>query len=1173
MKKILGIDLGVASIGWAYTMEDDNKSSILGLGVRIVPLQPDEKDEFSRGNKISKNQKRTLRRTQRKGYDRYQLRKKYLSDQLLKSGMFPEKELFKLSAVELYGLRSKAINEQIGLNELGRILFHLNQKRGYKSSRKDIKEDAKLTEYETEINNRYQKLSEKKLTIGEHFYNCLKEDNWYRIKEKIFPRQAYMEEFDRIWDAQQKFYPKILTDDLRKKICSEIIFYQRPLKSQKGLVSICDFEGQTYITPEGKNIFSGPRVTPKSSPLFQVCKIWETINNITIKNRKGEDFIISSDQKQIIYEHLDNNIKLSQAELFKILEIGKNDGYYANALINKKGLQGNTTKAKLIDVLNDYPGFDHLLSFPFAIENLEPVVDADTGEIITRKIISPNYESQPLYKLWHIIYSIPDEESVVRKLVKQFQLPEEAAKQLAKIDFTNSSFGNKSSRAIRKILPYLLEGNNYYNASVLAGYNPSDSITTKDNNARLLQDALKNLPKNSLRQPVVEKVLNQLINLVNAILSNPKYGRPDEIRVELARELKQSRDERNDTFKRINEIERYHDKIRKILSEHPEYPRKTITKRDIERYKLWEEFGNRSPYEPNKIIGISKLFNGEYDIEHIIPKSRLFDDGYSNKTICPRKINSGQFAKNQMTAYDYMQGTNEDAFNNFLALVDTAYVRGFNGIKITKAKRDRLLMTIDKIPQDFIQRQLTETRYISRKAREILMPICRNVLTTSGSVTSYLRNQWGWNDVLVRLNWEKYPTEDKSKEVVDGRTRYKINNWSKRDDHRHHAIDALTIACTNESIIHRLNNLNKLKESNGTSNGTNTSHSAVESLKTYIDKIRPFTTEQVEKAAEGILISVKSGKKVATFSKRKVRKNGKSTVVQEKIITPRGPLSEESVYGKIIIKGKEEYVIRKKLGAGIGYLFTGKETQGVLDSIVDKGIRTAIKNRLIAFDNNPKLAFADLENNPVWLNEEKRISIKSIRCFARLNNTISVNEGGADGSSYIKYYKPGNNHHVALYKDSSGKIIEHTVTLWHAVERIKHGLPVIIENPANLWNLINDRKTDLPELFLEQLPEFNWEYIVSMQQNEMFIFDLNADQINELIKSGNYKAISDNIYRVQKMSVGDLSFRHHLATSLENKRDEKRIRSFKDFNVIKVKLNCLGEIIKVGEHQLMELRS
>src|SRR5262249_8737882 len=148
-----------------------------------------------------------------------------------------------------------------------------------------------------------------------------------------FPRAAYVEEFDRIWKVQQVHYSSLLTDALFQKVRNEIIYYQRRLKSQKGLVNICEFEGREYADKDGKTVFGGPKVAPRSSPLFQVEKIWESINTITIKSKRGELFELTAEHRQAIFEYLDNNPNLSQAKLFEILGISTKAGYFANAQI------------------------------------------------------------------------------------------------------------------------------------------------------------------------------------------------------------------------------------------------------------------------------------------------------------------------------------------------------------------------------------------------------------------------------------------------------------------------------------------------------------------------------------------------------------------------------------------------------------------------------------------------------------------------------------------------------------------------------------------------------------------------------------------------------------------------------------------------------------------------
>ncbi|MBK6731396.1 MAG: type II CRISPR RNA-guided endonuclease Cas9 [Bacteroidetes bacterium] len=938
MKKILGLDLGVSSIGWALIEEDGSKRTILGMGSRIIPLSTDDKNEFSRGNAITKNQKRTVKRTIRKGYDRYQLRKSYLKDYLNKIGMMPDASLFNISALELYGLRDAAVNQKISLQEIGRIRFHLNQKRGYKSSRLDKSEDKKETEYVQKLVDRFQIIKDSNITVGQFFFKGLQADEHFRIKEQVFPREAYMQEFDLIWKTQNKFYPDIINDVNKEEIRNRIIYYQRPLKSQKGLVSICEFEGAFY-KKEDKEIFGGPKVAPRSSPLFQVCKIWESINNIQIRDRKGDKFEISIDQKQKLFEYLDANERLTETALYKILGISKNDGFYGNQM-TEKGIQGNLTKTAFKKIFGDEKELSKYLEFNLEEEEYENI-DKNTGEVSIRLRIKPDFENKELYKLWHLVYSIKDEESLAKNLKSMYNFSDEIIKEIIKLDFSKSSFSNKSSRAIRKILPYLQRGLGYSSACEMSGYNHSNSLTKSENIARRLLEKLPLLKKNSLRQPIVETILNQMINVVNAI--DEKYGKPDEIRVELARELKQSREERNKATININKRERENKNIESILSE---LNLKT-NRKSIEKFRLYKEINNEESklnatcIYCNQALSFASSINGNgVEVEHIIPRSRLFDDSFQNKTLVHTHCN---LAKGNMTAFDFMQSKSEKDFNEYLDRVEML----FKNKIISKAKRDKLLTSADKIPQDFIARQLRETQYVAKKAREILLQYCHHVNATSGGVTDYLRHQWGWNDVLMNLQLERYRTVGQT-EFIDVsendviKKKEVINNWTKRNDHRHHAVDALTVACTSQGIIQRLNTLNKYVQR--IENETKTdSLKSEQTLKTFVQNERPFTTREVETEVDKILVSFKSGKKVATKGRRLIKKGGKNIIAQSDIIVPRGALSEESIYGKI--KLIERNVPLRKLF----------ETP---DAILKRYIKAKVNDRIKEHNNDTKKAFS-----------------------------------------------------------------------------------------------------------------------------------------------------------------------------------------------------------------------
>jgi CRISPR-associated endonuclease Csn1 len=1232
MKKILGLDLGSTSIGWALINEGDEGNEILGMGCRIIPYSENEAGDFKQGTGESKNHQRTIKRTQRKGYDRYQLRRHALRLTLEQFGLKPNSCHFNLTALSLYGLRAKAIEEKIELAEIGRILFHFNQRRGYKHGVKEESGDKKQREFVEKINNRYEQIKER-YSIGQYFTKELEKDPLFRIKDKVFPRHAYISEFNQIWAFQQQFYPEILTNELGARLRDEIIYYQRPLKSQKGLVSICEFEG--FLTANGKTnngklVFAGPKVAPRSSPLFQVCKIWESINNISITTinqdtNKYEKIKLDLDQKMKLFQYLDEHENLSEKKLFEILELEMGQKYFTNAMIKKRGIQGNLTKATLIKALKGHPNLKDLMKMELEVESYD-LVDKTTGELIVRQRITPLIEADEIYQLWHVLYSGQKERNY-NLLKAKFNINNEYAEKLFEIDFTKGGYGNKSVKAMRHILPYLMQGFVYSDACLMAGYRHSDSLTTDERSRKILKDKLDLLPKNSLRQPVVEKILNQMINVVNAIIEN--YGRPDEIRVELARELKQSKQERNEYYNNASARDRQNKRIAERLGN--EYGVKG-NKRNIEKWRLFHEVGGRCLY-CNKQLTITQLLRGvEADIEHIIPRSLYFDDSFSNKTISHVECNK---AKGQSTAFDFMNGKPDDQFQDYINRVAELSHSPGNQIddgaqcvvnKLNRTKFQRLMMERKDIPQDFISRQLRETQYIARKAREILEQVALNVYATSGTVTERLRHLWGWDNILMQLQLPKYRSigltefiESQNGSGTENNER--IIGWNKRMDNRHHAIDALTIACTKQGFIQRINTLN----SEHTRQEIFAEIKDVEfkekltALEKYLILKRPFPTYEVENQVSKVLISFKSGKKVATIGVRKRKVDGSLKTVQTGVIIPRGALSEESVYGKIkvtsnaplkklfeapelIVSQRVKDLITKRLiehGRDIKKAVSSCKAKPIflessqiplefakvfreevvikypisslkakdLPSVVDPNVRDAIESRLKQFDFNEKTAFKDIENNPVWCDEKNKIPIKSVRCFTGLSSVVPL-KTWEDGS--VKgYVKPGNNHHIAIYIDENGNKHEHIVTFWHAVERKKYGFPVVIHNPVDAWSIALNTE-ELPQSFMKQLPLDTWRYILSFQQNEMYFMGLKEEELQRAIREKEYSFLSQKLYRVQKIGASDYTFRHHLETMIDDSLGAiktgrfLRIRSIgtlDSYSPIKAKINRVGKLL------------
>ncbi|MBQ0016884.1 MAG: type II CRISPR RNA-guided endonuclease Cas9, partial [Bacteroidales bacterium] len=214
MKRILGLDLGTTSIGWAYVNEaetDQEQSSIVKLGVRVNPLTVDEQNDFEKGKSITTNATRTLKRSARRGLQRYKLRRTYLIQCLKEHGIIQDDTILNESGnattFATYRLRAKAVCEEVSLADLARILLMINKKRGYKSSRKAQNgEDGQLIDG-MEI---AKQLYNRNITPGQLLY----EKSCAGNKSKPdFYRSDLLDEYKRVWQFQQNFYPDILTNE------------------------------------------------------------------------------------------------------------------------------------------------------------------------------------------------------------------------------------------------------------------------------------------------------------------------------------------------------------------------------------------------------------------------------------------------------------------------------------------------------------------------------------------------------------------------------------------------------------------------------------------------------------------------------------------------------------------------------------------------------------------------------------------------------------------------------------------------------------------------------------------------------------------------------------------------------------------------------------------------
>ena len=1143
-----------------------------------------------------------------------------------------------------YEWRSKAMHTKLTVEEVAYVLTEVNNNINSSSG------------YLGEISDRSKELYFNKETIGQYLYKQLLVNPHTRMKNQVFYRQDYFDEFEIIWETQAKYHPE-LTPTLKTEIRDIIIFYQRKLKSQKGQVGICELESkQIELEIAGKKVVRtiGAKVIPKSSPLFQEFKIWQNLNNLLFQNKKSKEITpLDLDAKRILFDELNVKGNLKIDEALNIL------GYNPKEWdANFSSLEGNRTNQLLYETflkMLAQEGHEEYILSDFSVQELKRVVRSffDSEGVDPRildfdaELDGKAFEKQPAYLFWHLLYSYVDDDSntgdkkLLELLQSGFGFKKEHAILLANVNFEHD-YGSLSTKAIRKILPFLkaghpLSGESKYDgvpsARLLAGYKDSSSITREENENRVLKEKLELLPRNSLRNPVVEKILNQMVNVVNAIIADPLLGKPDEIRIELARELKKNAKEREEMTAQINAAKTNHEGIRKKLTN--EFGVKNPTRNDIVRYKLYDELklnGYKDLYT-NQYISPEELFTKNYDIEHIIPKARLFDDSFSNKTIVPRSVN---LSKDKATAYDFISNTYATELNDYLARVEMMFKTKEGAI--SKAKYKKLLMKSSDIGEGFIERDLRDSQYIAKRAKQMLHEICRTVISTTGSITDRLREDWNLVNVMQELNMDKFRKLGLTEmvEKKDGSFKERIVEWTKRNDHRHHGMDALTIAFTRHEHIQYLNNLNakskddkKGKEIYGIEQKITFLEGENGSRKRKFKAPLPNFRNEAKHHLENLLISCKAKNKVTTKNKNTIKlKEGTKTRVE---LTPRGALHKETVYGRIQqYKTKEEKIgvkfdleiiktvanptyrelLKNRLGSYNNdpkKAFTGanalaknpifvdlerttvvpekvklvlleddftirKEVSPDLkiDKVIDAGIRRILEKRLADFNGNAKEAFSNLDKNPIWLNQDAGIAIKRVK-ISGVKNAEPLHYkkdhlgkfilDGKDKRIPADFVSTGSNHHVAIYCDEEGNLQDQVISYFETVERVNQGLSII----DKLYNR-----------------EKGWKFLFSMKQNEYFVFpspDFDPAEI-DLMHPANNKRISPHLFRVQKFSklsygnayVREYVFRHHLETSVEDKKELKDI-AFKNIKslshlerIVKVRINHIGQVVKVGEY-------
>lgn len=1183
--------------------------------------------------------------------------------------------------LQAYKWRSEAVSKQLSKEAAAYVITEINN---------DLN---KSSGYLGAISDRSKELFFHKQTVGQYLYRQLQQNPHTRTKGQVFYRQDYMDEFEQIWETQATFYSQ-LTPQLKEEVRDVIIFYQRKLKSQKGLISFCEFESKEIVTEKnGQNVKKriGLRVAPKASPLFQEFKIWQVLNNLEFRNKATKAILVPDQEaKQQLFDELNCKGNLLATDAIKLLGHKPKDWE-----ANYHTLEGNRTNRNLYNAylkILELEGYDEdLLKLSDSDDIDISKIEKSASEIkkMVRSIFEvlaintnildfdaeldgKDFEQQTSYQLWHLLYSAEDDTrkyapediftygndniGLKKKLCEKFGFKPEHAKILVSIAFSDD-YGNLSSKAMRRIFPFIKELT-YDKACLEAGYRHSAaSLTKEENDHRTLKPRLELLKKNELRSPVVEKILNQMVNVVNSLIKEENEKRKaqdlpedfhfDEIRIELARDLKKNAKERAEMTTNINEAKARHEKIVKILQ--AEFGVPNPTRNDIIRYKLYQELKNNGYHDlyTNTYIPPDLLFSKSIDVDHIIPQMTLFDDSFSNKTIIFRKDNQD---KGNKTAYDYIlskygEEKAEDYINRISLLFDLGKKNKEEGI--SKAKFQKLQKRQSDIGDGFVERDLRETQYIAKKAKNMLLQICRNVVSTSGEITARLREDWDLVNVMQEINMPKFRASGLTEmiEKKDGGQKERITDWSKRNDHRHHAMDALTIAFTRHSHIQYLNHLNARKDE---ANKWHPVVSKIEVKETELiyddlgNRKRKFKVpipnfrEVVKEQLENVLVSHKAKNKVVTKNKNKTKSKAGEKVKTE--LTPRGQLHKETVYGKYRhYESKEEKVGTKFDAATIQMVanpeykklllerllandndakkaFGGKNALNknpiyldekknellpekvkliwleenysirkdvtpenfkdvkTIEKILDEGVKRILLRRMINFNNDPKKAFSDLDKNPIWINKAKGIAIRRVT-ISGVKNAESLHYKkdhlgkkmlDDNGNPIpVDFVSTGNNHHVAIYRDAEGNLQDKIVTLFDAVQLSALKEPVIDKT----YN-----------------QGLGWQFLFTMKQNEMFVFPNEKTGFNpkeiDLLDPANKKLIGPNLFRVQKLSkviygnsaVRDFAFRHHLETSVEDKRElngvtYKQLKSLSYLDhIVKVRINHIGRIISVGEY-------
>jgi CRISPR-associated endonuclease Csn1 len=769
MRYRLALDLGYTSLGFALLRLDpeSNPCAIIKAGVRIFSNGRDPD-----GNSLAVT--RRMARAMRRRRDRLLRRKARMMNLLVAYGFFPRDPVERkaLECLNPFELRAQGLDEPLAPEEFARALFHLNQRRGFLSNRKTDKKDNDSGALKSAINRMRSALSGGQArTVGELLFKSMQSGQTvrarYRENKTLKPdgktkidksydlyidRAMVIAEFEALWRKQASFNPGLFTEAAYSDL-KDCLTKQRPLRPVR--------PGRCTFLPEEER-------APLAVPSTQRYRMYTEVNHLRILHEGLQEQVLTLEQRDALIDALEHNAKRTFTQIKALLGL-KGAVQFNFEDPKRQELKGNTTSAIL-----SKPGHFGQAWFTF---------DAARQDEIVTRILHEESES-----------------SLINWLMRETGIDEQQAEAIANVGMPEG-YGNLSRKALERILPALAKEVITYDKAVQAAgfehHSQLDTASTGEQHPALpyygevLQrhvsfgsdNHLDSIEKRygKIANPTVHVGLNQVRTVVNALIA--RYGHPSQVVIEVARDLKQSRLQREEANKRQADNQKRNARIRQEIADasNGAISPERVKVADIQKWILWEELNSQDvlnrccPYSGERITALDLLStDGRVEIEHILPYARTLDDSLNNKTISMRWANriKGNMTPSEAFGQNQVKGC---VYEDILKRAE----------QMPKAKRYRFaadaMARWDKEDKGFLARALNDTRYLSRIAREYVSLICPQATwVIPGQMTALLRHQFGLNGILG-LHGEK-----------------------NRNDHRHHAVDACVIGVTDRKTLKAL---------------------------------------------------------------------------------------------------------------------------------------------------------------------------------------------------------------------------------------------------------------------------------------------------------------------------------------------------------------------------------